>query len=363
MQILSSLSQNPIAAHAVGETLADILEKQNEEIDVVIVGASEHFVGTLPDIMSAISTILTPRKVGLVCTSGVIGAGFLQQAGCAIALTTFSPQENLDLLFCADAESAAVTTASTLVIATPLSFSQPTFSFDVFAQNHPSTNIIGGVVNSDSLDGARLGYDTEVFSGGALLLTGDFDLAATQALCPISDELVVTKAHGAMVMELNHQPALSVLYDAVALSLSDSDDFFENETRRLARQQLVTSLCLITTTDGPVKILGADRTTQSIALGSAVPVGTTVQIAGADESMTTQDLIATLSGGEVFAPAALGGFMLGQLTTTLMETAADTLRTSAIGGFNASPIFAQDGQGKFLSLNGSTTAIFGRHHY
>jgi len=365
VQLLSSLSQNPIAAHAVGETLADILEKQNEEIDIVIVGASEHFVGTLSEITSTVATILRPQKVGLVCASGVIGSGFLQQSGCAIALTTFSSGSDVDLHFCSDAESAKVQGDSAVVIATPLSFSQPTFSFDVFAENHPATDIIGGVVNSDSPDGARLGFGNELFSAGALLLSGDFEIAATQALSPISDDLIITKAHGGMVMEFNNQPALSVLYDAVALSLSESNEPIESETRRLARQQLVTSLCLIISNDGqsPVTILGADRSTQSIALSSALPAGTNVRIAGADDAMATHDLVATLSGGEVLSPSASGGFMLGQLTPTLMETATDTLRTSAIGGFSASPIFAKDAQRKFLSLNGSTTAIFDRYHY
>lgn len=366
MQLLSSLSQNPVAAHAVGEALADVLEKQQDDSDVVIVGASEHFVGTLPEIMNTVATVLTPRQIGIVCTSGIVGAGFLQQAGCAISITSFSVaqsenEQNVELRYFPTASPIADMPASALVMATPISFSAPTFSFDEFAALHSGADIVGGVVNAEGLNGARLGYNGELQQGGALALLGEFELAATRSIAAISKELTVTKTHGSMVMELNNQPALAVLYDVVAENLpplgtpnADNDE----------RQQFLSSLCFFAgPNDDFVAILGADRSTQSLATSSELATGTLVRLAAVNDVSASDDLAFALGGSELLAPPADGAFIMGRLSPVLTETAAETLRTSAIGGFCASPVFASVGNQKFLSIHGSTTAIFGRHHY
>jgi len=73
MSIAATVSEHPLATHAVGECAGEILERIGTMPDVAIIFATGPHVGALEDVTRSIRSLLNPRVLLTVSAVGVLG--------------------------------------------------------------------------------------------------------------------------------------------------------------------------------------------------------------------------------------------------------------------------------------------------
>ncbi|MCU1370255.1 MAG: hypothetical protein JWO77_1449, partial [Ilumatobacteraceae bacterium] len=251
MPFAAAMSQHPLATHAVGEVVGEILDRLGDQPDAAIVFVTGPFAGAMEDIASTIRTLLRPGALIGSSAASVVGGGREVEGEAAISLFAmrFGPKRRFtspagtravrvqaqrdDDGWCVEASGGATFDGSTLVLlADPFSFPVEAFVEDL-GRRRPGLTVVGGLASSARGPGGnRLVADGTVYPDGAvgLLLPDGVGVTAlvSQGCRPVGEPLVVTRATGNLIEEIAGMAALDRL-------LAQADAATPEDRTRMAR--------------------------------------------------------------------------------------------------------------------------------
>lgn len=327
----SALSAHPDARVAVGEVVGEVLEQLGAEPDLAVLFLTEAHLRAAHEIAATVQTLLRPRVFVGASGSAILGGatGIEDSPGLVLwagrlpgRITPFHliAESDGDALRVSglDHELAAAS-SSMLLLADPFSFPVSEF-LEGLALDRPGLSVIGGLASA-----ARGPGRNRLVVGGRLVTEGAvgvlLDAAASPATVvsqgcrPIGQPFTVTRSDHNLIQELGGRPALERLL-AIIESLSPDD-------RALAAQGLHCGIVVnehrldFERGDFLIRaVLGADRANGAVAVGEAVPVGTTIQFQVRDPATAGDDLATSLlghpgDGALVFTCNGRGTFMFG----------------------------------------------------
>ncbi|HWJ97238.1 MAG TPA: FIST N-terminal domain-containing protein [Acidimicrobiales bacterium] len=312
------MSQHPLATHAVGEVVGEVLDRLGDEPDAAAVFVTSPFAGAMEDIAATVRTLLRPASlIGATAASVLAGEREVEgEAAVSLFAMRFGPRrrfhsppvteavriraEREDDGWRVEASGSAAFAGSTLVLlADPFSFPVETFIEDL-GTRRPGLTVVGGLASSSTGPGGnRLVADGRVFSDGAvgLLLPAGVGVTpvVSQGCRPVGEPLVVTKASGNLLEEIAGQPALDRL-------MAQADAATTEDRNRMARGLhvgLVVDERKAEFDRGDFlirSVLGADHARKAVAVGAEVEVGATVQFQVRDADSADEDLRDLLAG-------------------------------------------------------------------
>ena len=307
----ASLSEHPVAAHAVGDAIGQLLEQVGEEPDLVVLFVTADHTGALEDMVDAVVTILRPRVFVGATANAVVGGGHGVEDTPGLSLFAARLPGRLTpvrLTATRDADRWAIdgldhdamaTARSLLLLVDPFTFPVDALLEDL-RTTHPDLGVVGGLASAARGPGGnRLVLDGTLTTHGAVgVLLDDAvapDVVVSQGCRPIGEPFIVTRAERSIIFELGGRPALERLIEIV--------DGLSPDERALAARGLHCGVVVdeykATFDRGDFLIrgvLGADRDAQAIAVGDEVPVGATIQFQVRDAETAGEDLIGLLSG-------------------------------------------------------------------
>ena len=321
MPFAAAMSQHPLATHAVGEVVGEVLDRLGDEPDAALLFVTGPFAGAMEDIAATVRTLLRPASlVGATAASVLAGEREVEgEAAISLFAMRFGPRRRFRSPavteavriraerehdgWRVEASGGAAFEGSTLVLlADPFSFPVEAFIEDL-GTRRPGLTVVGGLASSATGPGGnRLVADNSVFSDGAvgLLLPAGVGVTpvVSQGCRPVGEPLVVTKATGNLIEEIAGQPALDRL-------MAQADAATTEDRNRMARGLQVGLVvderkAEFDRGDFLIRaVLGADHARKAVAIGAEVEVGSTVQFQvrdadSADEDL--RDLLADASG-------------------------------------------------------------------
>jgi small ligand-binding sensory domain FIST len=312
MPFAAAMSQHPLATHAAGEVIGDVLDRLGDEPDAAVLFVTGPFAGAMEDIAATARTILRPGSLIGATAASVLGGEREVEGEAAVALFAmrFGPRRRFRSGPSAEAvriraerepdgwrveaSGGATFDGSTLVLlADPFSFPVEAFVEDL-GTRRPGLTVVGGLASSATGPGGnRLVADGEVYADGAvgLLLPAGVGVVpvVSQGCRPVGEPLVVTKASGNLIEEIAGQPALDRL-------MAQADAATTEDRNRMARGLqlgLVVDERKAEFDRGDFLIravLGADHARKAVAVGAEVEVGSTVQFQVRDADSADEDL-------------------------------------------------------------------------
>jgi small ligand-binding sensory domain FIST len=306
----SGLSEHPVAAHAVGEALGQVLDALDGPADLALVFVTAPHVGAFEDIAGAVREVLDPGVLLGASASSIVGGAREVEERPALSLWVgrFGPVTPVRLATIAGDGGWTVTGFPTDATATPqtlLLLADP-FSFPTdgllaqLATSAPDLAVVGGLASAARGPGGnRLLLDDEIHTAGAVgvLLPPDRveGTVVSQGCRPIGDPFVVTRAEQNIVYELGGQPAVD-RREAIVDALDPAE-------RELVAHGLHVGRVIDESQVefGPGDFLirnlgGVDHETGAIAVGELVDVGATLQFQVRDALSADEDLRALLAG-------------------------------------------------------------------
>ena len=311
MSIAATVSEHPLATHAVGECAGEILERIGTTPDVAIIFATGPHVGALEDVTRSIRSLLNPRVLLTVSAVGVLGGAreVEEVAGLAVWAARFGVEVEPVRLEAFDGGTGEtiLSGATTLpgrdghllLLADPFSFPVEAL-LGQLADHAPGLSVIGGAASSARGPGGNvLGLDDELFRDGAVgvLLQAEVPVTpvVSQGCRPFGHPLTVTRGEGNIIYELAGSQALDRLMGQI--------EALTPEERQLAAQGLHVGLVIdehradFGRGDFLIRgVLGADREVGAVAVGANVEVGQTVQFQLRDAVSAHEDLEALMAG-------------------------------------------------------------------
>lgn len=319
MAFASALSLHPTAAVATGEVVGQALEGVGPRPDLAVLFCSPHHLEAVADIAGTVRTLLEPGVLIGSTAVAVVGGAREVEDGPAVALWAArlaAPPRPVRVTALRTASGTAVGGISAgtcgpgevlVLLADP--FSLPVDDVvDLLGQLDPPVPVVGGAASAARGPGGnRLVLDGEVVADGGVGAVLPAEVATTlvvsQGCRPVGDPMIVTRSQGSLLVELAGRPALDRLDEVVRGAAPDD------------RAQLAQGLHLGIAVDehrmtferGDFlvrNVLGADPEVRALAVGDAVPVGTTVQFHVRDAQAADEDLRALLAGAALEGPAA-----------------------------------------------------------
>jgi small ligand-binding sensory domain FIST len=306
----SALSEHPLATHAVGECVGQLLERgDGAEPDMVVVFATTPHVGALEDIVRAVRELMSPRTlVGSSAVSVLAGRREVEEHASVTMFALWGvtqgsedrlrpvrvgvapgPEgprlEGLDRL---DAASGTL-----LLLADPFTCPVEMLLAEI-ERRAPGLAVVGGFASS-----ARQPGGNRLILGGALHPDGAVGVllppsvpvttVVSQGCRPIGHPLTVTRAERNMLYELAGRPAFALLVELLQ-GLSPED-------QQLAAQGLHIGRVIdeyrseFERGDFLVRaVLGGDRDAGAVAVGDEIEVGATIQFQVRDAATAHEDL-------------------------------------------------------------------------
>lgn len=306
MPYAAALSEHPLATHAVGEVVGEVLERIGEPPDLAVLFVSGRHTGVIEDIAGAVRELLAPGWLVGCTTTTVVGGDREVEDEPAIALWagTLPSVAAYRLATVTTPDGAAITgfprrdelpfaASAILLIGDPWSFPAAELLEGLREQAGIDLPVIGGMASAGrAAGGNRLVLDADIFSDGAVaVVVGgvEVDAVVSQGCRPIGDPMVVTSGEGRVVRELAGRPALERVQEVLA-SLTP-------EELALARHGLHVGKVVDEhkAEFGPGDflirdVLGADKDGGAVAVGDELEVGATVQLQIRDASSADADL-------------------------------------------------------------------------
>lgn len=316
MAYAAAVSEHPLATHAVGEVVGQVIDELGEEPDLAVLFVTGPFAGATDDVAGAVRRLLRPKALtGATAVSVLAGDREIEERA-AVALFAADWSTNLPggqngaraVRFEAErqgegwritgTDDVAVDGATLILLADPFSFPVDGF-LDQLHQRAPGLAVVGGMASAAAGPGGnRLVTDELVTDHGAVgvFLPPGMPVHAvvSQGCRPVGEPLVVTQSAANLIGEIAGRPALDrVMATAEAASPED---------RTLMARGLHIGLVIDEAKESFVQgdflirnVLGADRETKAVAVGAEVEVGSTVQFQVRDADSADEDLRATLA--------------------------------------------------------------------
>lgn len=332
MPYAAALSEHPLATHAVGEVVGQVLEALGPAPDLAVLFVTDAHAGALEDVAGAVRALLRPTTLIGCTTVSAVGPGREVEERPAVSLWAgnVGPAAPVRLVVAPTAGASAITgwpasppiePAALLLLADPSTFPTEQFLDGLRDQVGDPIPVVGGVASAGAGPGAvRLVLDGQVLRGGAVgVLLGERAEVASvvsQGCRPVGQPFTVTRAEGRIVYELGGRPALERVQELV--------DGLGPDDRELLRQGVHLGRVI---DEGPLDpgrgdflvrtVLGADRDNGAIAVGDTVEVGATVQFQVRDANSADQDLrellaARTADGALVFTCNGRGRRLFGE---------------------------------------------------
>lgn len=378
---LSKTVETESAARAAAENV--LTQLRAARVDLACVFFSAHHAARADLLAHVLTGMLRPSLLIGCSGEGVIaGAEELETAPAITVWAAVLPDVNLhplrssfspthDRLHLAGWPEPEVEDASFLLLADP--FTTPVQDILGFLEErYPGAKAVGGLAGGGQEAGMnRLVLNDQVFDGGlvGVRLSGAVDIrpVISQGCRLIGDRFVVTKAERNLIHELGGVPALERL-EAVFESLTDEDRQRAHRALHLGividehRNRFERGDFLIR------NLLGADRTTGTVAIGDVVQEGQTVQFHLRDAESATDDLNSLLAtdraehrrpplGALMFSCCGRGRGLFGRPNHDVAVT-MERLGPIPIAGFFAQGEIGPIGNRNFLHGYTASLALF-----
>ena len=374
MRCAAALSTHPIPAYATGDVIAELLALDQPPADLVIAFATPAFGGTAEDITETIRVLLKPLNAVLVVSSGVIGAGSEVTAGSGIALWSLWLEDSSgnqairvfsidDHVLNHDREfMESMHNASDVVLIGDPDEPRVTGWIDQVCSLRIGRSVSGALLAA-SHGGLLVDFGTTTTPSLLALAFTGIEATATMAhgTTPLSGPMVATNAVGSMLCEIDDQSAL----DTVKGVLST----IEMAKRANTALDLAVGL-LEPDTDRVVdvyRVLGADRSSNSLALSHPVHAGDRITFLRQDRFGPLADLESSLHGSSghgalVFSCGALNpnSELVGTGEVGILDEA---LGNSAYAGIHAASVIGPGTGQSGLCSAPFAAVIFGRSHH
>ncbi len=374
MRCAAALSTHPIPAYATGDVIADLLALDQPSADLVVAFATPAFGGTSEDIAETIRVLLHPTSFVFIVSDGIIGAGSEVTAGSGIALWSVWLDDSLSN------DSVQVFSVDDGELADDSEFTQVMqAASDVILFGNPDEphvikwiDQICDLRRGRSVSGALLAasqgsllLDCTADSSPSLLALAFTGLGATVRLAhgttALSVPMFVTNAVGSMLCEIDDQNALQIAKDLLSS--------IEMDRRAITAQDLAVALLEPDTARvvDVYRVLGADRTSDSLALSHQIHVGDRIAFHRQDRFGPLADLEHSLQGSR--SNGALV-FSCGPLNpdSDLVGTGevgmlGEALGTTAYAGIHAASVIGPSAGRSGLCSAPFSAVIFGRSHH
>jgi small ligand-binding sensory domain FIST len=306
MPFAAALSEHPLATHAVGEVVGEVLDRLGTAPDLAVLFVGAAHTGAMEDIAAAVVRLLQPGVL-IGCTAGtVVGIDREVEDHAAISLwaARIPTVEVHRLAAVRTPDGAAITGFPTadelpadaeaiLLLADPYTFPTEELVTGLREQAGIDLPVVGGLASAARGPGGnRLVVDETVVSDGAVaVIIGGVDVTTivSQGCRPIGDPMVVTSGEGSMIRELAGRNALERVQE-ILQALSPDDRVLAQRGLHLGRV-IDERKAEFERGDFLIRnVLGADRSTGAVAVGHEVEVGATVQLQVRDADSAAEDL-------------------------------------------------------------------------
>ena len=377
MPFAAALSEHPLATHATGEVVGEVLERLDGAVaDLAVLFVTRPHVGALEDIAAAVRATLRPRTLMAATAVSVLAGREEAEEVAAVSLWAGVTGEATPLALDARQADGALRitgldpsaldgAATLLLLADPASFPVDAF-LDQLAETHPSVQVVGGMASAGTGPGAnRLVIDGRIVDRGAVgvLLPPMSSVGAvvSQGCAPIGDPFTVTRAEGSMIQEIAGRPALERVREVVdGLSTADRAKAAAGlHVGRVVDEHRVD----FERGDFLVRnVLGADPSTGAVAIGDQVGVGDTIQFQVRDAVSADADLRLLLddhsaSGALVFTCNGRGARFFAEPHHDA-TVVSEALGTGAIGGMFCAGEIGPVGARNFVHGFTASVALF-----
>ncbi|MEX1218508.1 MAG: FIST N-terminal domain-containing protein [Acidimicrobiales bacterium] len=379
MRCASALSTHPVPAHAVGDVIGDVLQQpatpsHATPADLALIFTTPGFAGASEDIMAAIDSILSPKELLFVVSSGVIGAGSEVCRGPAISIWLYwgggaiGSEELVVLDLTAGVKSIdhatqdALCESKALVLLGNPDVELVTQTIDEVCQKLPHVALSGALLSSANgpvhiLDrhGNDYGFVAIAFRNSSI------EVALGHGSVALTPALKVTNSVGRMLCEINGHSALEYAQRVIASC--------ETEMRAQTARDL--AVAILDPLTGAVidvcRVLGGDRTTGALALSSEIPHSSIVSLHRQDREGATAGLQEALGGQHslgalVFASCAIDPESEREGAGGL-SMLSDAIGSGAFAGAHASAVIGSGSEQPGLRAAPLSAAIFGRDHH
>lgn len=320
MPFAAALSEHPLATHATGEVVGQVLERLGGRTpDLAVLFVTDAHGGALEDIGATVRAALRPGVLLGVTAVSVAGGPREVEERPAVSLwagcfPTVGPSRPVRPVRLQGVEAGAGGDAAftglpdvdhpdeqlLVVLGDPFTFPAGAF-LATAARAWPGLAVAGGLASAGRGPGGnRLLLDDALFDDGAVgvLLPAGPDVATvvSQGCRPVGDPYVVTRAEGNVVRELGGQRALDRLEQIVA-------DLGPDERAMAQRGGLHIGRVIDERRDEFGRgdfliraVFGADRESGAVAIGDEAEVGATLQFQVRDAGSADEDLRDLLAG-------------------------------------------------------------------
>jgi small ligand-binding sensory domain FIST len=328
----AALSEHPLATHAVGECVGQLLDIGGPSPDLVVLFVTAPQVGALEDISPAVAGLLGPGVlIGASAVSVLAGSREAEEhaALAAFGLWTDSHRSVRSVRLTAaptpdgpefrGIDVLAGETGTLILVNDPFSFPVEAV-LEELAVMAPDLTVIGGMASAARQRGGnRLLLDGELHTDGAVGVLLDPSVpvrpVVSQGCRPFGEPQTVTRAERNIVYELAGRPALDRLLEQVE-RLDDADRALAAKGLHIGRV-IDEHRDVFGRGDFLVRgVVGADKAVGAIAIGDSVDIGTTVQFQVRDAESADEDLRSMMadrsaSGALVFTCNGRGSALFG----------------------------------------------------
>ena len=358
MPFATALSEHPLATHAVGEVVGEVLERIGPEPDLAVLFCGVAHTGAMEDIAAAVQALLRPGAL-VGCTAAMVVGGEreVEDAG-GISLWAARGVGARAIRF-PGTVSIPSGTCALLVLADPY-----TFPVDDLLTKVGSIPVVGGLASAARGPGGnRLVLDGAVFVDGAVAVALDGELSAvvSQGCRAVGEPLIITKGEGSLVHELAGRPALERVHEVLGTLTPEELEMARGGL--LVGRVVNESKATFEAGDFLVRnVLGADRENGAVAIGHDVEVGSTIQFQVRDAETADEELRHLMSGRAaggalVFTCNGRGIQLFGEPDHDA-SVVSDALGGAAVAGMSCAGELGPVGGRSFLHGFTASVALF-----
>jgi len=372
----AAVSEHPLATHATGEVVGEILEKLPEAPDLAVLFVTGPHVGVLEDIAAAVARLLSPGcLVGATAVSvlggreeveGTPGVSLWAGTTGAVAAHHVEVVDGPDGPRLTGVDGADLEAAGTaLILADPASFPVDAV-LDALAAGHPDLVVAGGLASAGFQPGAnRMVLDGALHDRGAVLVLLGRDVpvevVVSQGCGPVGQPFTVTRSERNMLIELAGRPALERVQETIA-GLDEDERAAAANGLHMGRVVDDHKLDFDRGDFLVRNVLGADKDNGAVAVGDEIEVGATVQLHVRDAESADADLRLLLDGhdGEAALVFTCNGRGMNLFGEPHHDAAVivESVGTTAVAGMFCAGEIGPVGGRSFLHGFTAVTVIF-----